>query len=450
MAKNKKKNLEQQVIESIKKDKIKFIDLNFTDIFGTLKGVTVPAERLESMIKNGKWFDGSSIKGFARIMEADMFLIPDLKTYAVWPVETNPDKRTARFICDVYNPDGTPFEGSPRNVLHNMCRKVHNLGCEFMVAPELEFFMFNDDESRIPVPCDIGGYFESSVKDVASDVRKDIMNAMASLGIKVEMAHHEVAVGQQEIGFEYGPALRTADNTVTVKNIIKSIAHNHKLVASFMPKPVYGINGSGMHTHFSLSNRKNKNTFYDSKGRYKLSSLAEHFIAGILDNVNDITAVLNPIVNSYKRLTPGYEAPVYVCWADSNRSALIRVPRISKDNPNSARAEIRSPDPSCNPYLAFSVLLAAGLDGVKKNLQAPDPAEENIYKLSQEELEDRKIHTLPGSLNEAIANMERSVLAKECLGTHLFQQYIDAKKQEWEKYRIQVTDLEREMYLKHS
>jgi glutamine synthetase len=315
-----------ELLEKVKRTNVEFIDLNFTDIFGTLKSVTIPAERLRSVIEGNKWFDGSSVKGFARISEADQYLIPDPGTFAVWPSSEGRAK-TGRLICDVYNPDGTLFEGSPRNVLKRAVSAAAEQGLEFMLCPETEFFLFRmEGDAPQPLTFDNGGYFDCSTNDPASEVKKEIMTALRSLDIVVEMAHHEVAPGQHEIGFEYGPALQAADKAITLKHVIRSIAHEHGIHATFMPKPVFGINGSGMHMHISV-NKDGKNLFYDEHDEYNLSGTARQVIAGVMEHIKPMTAILNPIVNSYKRLTPGYEAPVYICWGATNRSALIRIPK---------------------------------------------------------------------------------------------------------------------------
>ncbi len=437
--------LKEKVLNDVKERGISFINLQFTDIHGGLKSTSIPAAQLEDSLNIGTWFDGSSIKGFTRIYESDMYLLPDPSTYAVIPWE----KEAARIICDVYMPSGEPFEGDPRQILKRMLKTVSDMGFVYNTGPELEFFLFrpSDGSAIAPVPHDVGSYFDFSPRDLASNVRESIIKALGEFGLTVEMGHHEVAFGQHEIDFRYSDALKTADNAMTLKHTVKAIAHQNNLYATFMPKPVFGINGSGMHTHQSLFTKDGKNAFHDPNDEYKLSKVAKNFIAGQLAHVKEIIGVLAPIVNSYKRLVPGYEAPVYISWARKNRSALIRVPAISPGREKATRAELRCPDPSCNPYLSFAVMLAAGLDGIKKNLQPPPPVEEDVYEFDDMKLKELYIDTLPGSLAEAIKEMESSEIVKDALGKHTYEEYLEAKKAEWDEYRIQVTDWELKRYL---
>jgi glutamine synthetase len=429
------------------KDGVKFINLQFTDIIGNVKSVTIPVNHLKNALDKGVWFDGSSVEGFARIHESDMFLKPDLTTYAVIPWHDG-EERTARFICDVHMPDGKPFEGDPRFVLKRVMEEAKKMGLVYNTGPELEFFLFKKDNGHIkPLPHDSGGYFDLNM-DLAFEVRKDMVLALEKMGIDAEASHHEVAHAQHEIDFKYGDAVRTADNAITFKLTLKAIAQKHDLHATFMPKPIFGINGSGMHVHQSLFDIKTgKNMFYDPKDRYKLSQMAYHFIAGQMEHVRGMSAILAPLVNSYKRLVPGYEAPVYICWAQINRSALMRIPMYSKGREQSVRCELRCPDPSCNPYLAFAVMLKAGLDGIKRKLVPPKPVEENVYDFDDSRLEQMNISVLPHSLYEAIKELKRDRLVQEALGEKLFERYVEAKIKEWDEFRTTVTEWEVERYL---
>jgi len=420
--------------------------LQFTDIHGTIKSVTIPIHKLGESLEKGTWFDGSSIEGFTRIAESDMYLKPDASTYAVLPWETG-EEATARFICDVYMPDGKPFEGDPRHILKKVLKEASELGYEYNVGPELEFFLFKprEDGQLIPVTHDKAGYFDFSPKDLAVEVRNDVIKALESMDLEVEMSHHEVAPGQHEIDFKYGEALKQADRAITFKHVVKSIAQKHGLYATFMPKPLFGVNGSGMHVHQSLFSN-GKNAFFDAKDNYKLSSIAKSFIAGQLAHVKAMASVVAPKVNSYKRLVPGYEAPVYICWAQINRSALIRIPRYSPGREQATRAELRCPDPSCNPYLAFAVMLKAGLDGIKNEMEVPKPVEEDVYEFDEAKLETHKIDTLPASLGEAILELKKDKVIQEALGGHTYPIYIAAKKAEYDEYRLQVTSWELEKY----
>lgn len=442
-------DLKGAVLEKVKEDDVKFFNLQFTDILGAIKSVSIPVEQLEDSMERGTWFDGSSIEGFARIHESDMILKPDLTTYAVLPWRPR-EKAVARFIADVYTPGGKPFEGDPRYILKQALKKAASMGFIYNTGPELEFFLFKTENGQAmgPVPHDTGGYFDYSARDLAGDVRRSIVFALEDLGMKVEMSHHEVAPGQHEIDTKYSDALRSADNSLTLKQAVKAVAQIHGLYATFMPKPIFGENGSGMHVHQSMfSIKDNVNAFYDPKDHYTLSKMAYHFIAGQLEHAREISGIVAPIVNSYKRLVPGYEAPVYICWGMINRSALIRVPRYSPGRESSTRLELRCPDPSCNPYLAFAVMLNAGLDGIKRKLTPPDPVEEDVYEFDDNRLKELHIPTLPASLGEAISEMEKSRIVEETLGKNTLSKYVRAKRLEWDEYRIRVTEWEIKKYL---
>jgi glutamine synthetase len=435
------------IMARAEKEKVRFVNLQFTDLMGIVKSVAIPLHQFEDACISGKWFDGSSIEGFARIAESDMFLVPDLSTWAVMPWE-RAEESTARAICWVYNPNGDLFEGDPRAVLTRALDYAAALGYRFNTGPELEFFLFKVDNGKItPDTHDVGGYFDLS-GDLGADVRKDMVNALEGMGIKVETSHHEVAMGQHEIDFEYNHALNTADSAVTLKYTLKAIAAEKGLHCTFMPKPIFGINGSGMHTHQSLADLEGKsNLFSDPDDAYGISPLAKQYIAGQLKHARGMCAILAPLVNSYKRLVPGYEAPVYISWARVNRSALIRVPKNRPDKPGAARIELRCPDPSCNPYLAFAVMLRSGLEGIEKGMDAPDPVEENLYHFDESERRRRNIQTLPGTLPEALDEMERDELVRETLGDHIMDRLLEAKRDEWDEFRMRVTQWEIDRYL---
>ncbi|MAG34671.1 MAG: type I glutamate--ammonia ligase [Dehalococcoidia bacterium] len=440
--------LHQSVLEQCEREQLRFISLQFTDIVGIVKSVTIPVHRLADSFDHGTWFDGSSIEGFARIAESDMYLDPDPATFALMPWEGGSEK-TARLICDVYTPEGNPFPGDPRYVLRRALDEAAEMGYVFNTGPELEFFLLQLDDAGnvLTTPHDEGGYFDLST-DLAAQVRRDMVVALEAMGMSVEASHHEVATGQHEIDFQYDNALRTADNAVTFRYTLKAIARKAGLYAAFMPKPRYGINGSGMHTHQSLADiHSGDNLFFDPSGPYGLSELARHFIAGVLTHARGICAVLAPLVNSYKRLVPGYEAPVYVSWAHTNRSALIRVPKVIPNRPQSSRIELRCPDPSCNPYLAFAVMLHAGLDGIRRELEPPPPLEENLYEFDQTRLQREQVAQLPGSLGDALDAFGASSLVQEALGVHIFERFMQAKRQEHSEYRQQVTQWELDRYL---
>lgn len=438
----------QEMLDRVAKESIEFVTLQFTDIAGVVKSVQIPVDELERVLERGMWFDGSSVEGFARIAESDMFLVPDLDTYAAipWP---QPGGATARLICDVYMPDGEPFQGDPRYILRKAVAEAEAMGLVYNTGPEPEFFLFkpNGDGRTVPIPHDQGSYFDLST-DRGVEVRKQMSKMLAAFGIRVEASHHEVAIGQHEIDFRYADGLRTADNVVTFKASLKEIARQLGLHATFMPKPVPGINGSGMHVHQSLSwLNTGENAFADEASDTGLSVLARQFIAGQLAHARGMSAILAPLVNSYKRLVPGYEAPVYISWGQTNRSALIRVPKTSAGRPESTRVELRCPDPSCNPYLALAIMLRAGLDGIKRELEPPPIANENLYHLDDQGRIARGMGTLPGSLGEALEELKCDALVRETLGEHLFERYIEAKTIEWQEYNRQVSEWELERYL---
>ena len=436
------------VLEKAAADGIRFVNLQFTDIMGLVKTVSIPVHKLEDAIDHGLWFDGSSVEGFARIHESDMYLQPDLATFSSipWDRGNNP---TAKVFCDVYTPDGEPFDGDPRAVLKRQLARAEEMGFVFQTGPELEFFLLRTSgpQKVEPLPHDQAGYFDVTT-DLAADVRKEMVNALEDQGIVVEASHHEVAVGQHEIDFKYGPALPTADNAVTFRVTLKAIAQRHGLYATFMPKPFFGINGSGMHCHQSLADaRTGENLFYDEGDEYGLSDLARHFIAGQLAHARGMSAILAPLVNSYKRLVPGHEAPVHVTWARINRSALIRVPQTTRGRQEATRIELRCPDPSCNPYLAFAVMLAAGLDGIRRKLTPPRPVEENLYHFDDQMMSKYAVGSLPGTLKEALDELAGDEVIREALGEHIFEWFHAAKLAEWDEYRKRVSPWEIERYL---
>ncbi len=439
-----------ETVKQAQSDGVLFIDLQFTDIMGTIKSVTITVDRLSEALDRGIWFDGSSIQGFARIQESDMFLVPDPATYRVMPW-TSPERRRARLICDIKSPDGSDFPGDPRTALRRAVEHAARLGYTYNCGPELEFFLFkrNGESGPLtPIPHDVGGYFDFSPKDEAASIRADIVRALEDMGMSVEASHHEVATGQHEIDFEYADALTAADNAITFKYTVKAVAAAHGVYATFMPKPIFGINGSGMHTHQSLAHVSDgKNAFYDAADEYRLSALAYGFIAGQLAHARALAAVVAPTVNSYKRLTPGYEAPVYICWAQVNRSALIRIPRYAPGREQSTRVELRFPDPSCNPYLAFATMLQAGLDGIESRLPAPEAVNEDVYHFTPEDLDARGIGQLPGTLGEALDALAADPVVQAALGDHITTSYLRAKRAEWDEYRIQVSQWELERYL---
>ena len=427
---------------------IRFVNLQFTDVMGLVKTVSIPLHKLSDAIDHGLWFDGSSVEGFARIHESDMYLTPDLETFSAIPWDRG-DNATAKVFCDVYTPDGEPFDGDPRGVLKRQLAEAAKLGFIYQTGPELEFFLLRTNgPSRIEaLPHDQAGYFDVTT-DLAADVRKEMVNALEEQGIVVEASHHEVAIGQHEIDFKYGPALRTADNAVTFRVTLKAVAQRHGLYATFMPKPFFGINGSGMHCHQSLAHSgTGENAFFDGSDEYGLSEVAKHFIAGQLEHARGMAAILAPLVNSYKRLVPGYEAPLHISWARINRSALIRVPQTTRGRVESTRIELRCPDPSCNPYLAFAVMLAAGLDGIRRKLAPPRPVEENLYHFDDQMIAKHAIGSLPGTLKEALDELGRDEVVRQALGKHVYEWFVEAKMSEWDEYRKRVSPWELERYL---
>lgn len=429
-----------EIVEKVQEEGIEEIHLQFSDIHGAVKSVAIPSHKLDEALDRGVWFDGSSIEGFTRISESDMFLKPDPETYCKIPWRPE----SARLICDVFGPDGKPFVGDPRYILKKILREAG--GVEYKVGPELEFFLFRTDGGVRPDPHDVAGYFDFSPLDLASGVKKEIVSSLEKMGIECETSHHEVAPGQHELDFKYGGALETADRVVTLKWVVKFLARKQELEASFMPKPVFGKNGNGMHVHQSLF-RKGKNVFFEPDDRYRLSEEAYGFIAGQLKHARALAAVVAPTVNSYKRLVPGYEAPVNICWGQINRSALIRIPRYSEGREQSTRVELRCPDPSANPYLAFAVMLKAGMEGIKNKLKPPKPVKDSVYKMDENERGERGIGKLPGSLFEALEELEKDETIKKALGECLFRKYLEAKYREWKEYGQQVTEWEMERYV---
>ncbi|MEI6631265.1 MAG: glutamine synthetase family protein [bacterium] len=439
------KRTKADILKLVKERKVKFIRLWFTDVLGFLKGFAITADELEGALEEGMGFDGSSIEGFARIEESDMIARPDPDTFAVIPWRSGGEGcNVARMFCDIYEPSGKPFEGDPRYILKRNLARAKEKGFTYNVGPELEYFYFNN--SQVPQPLDQGGYFDLVPLDVAQDLRRDTILTLQDLGVAVEYSHHEVAASQHEIDLRYTDALSMADNVMTYRLVVKEIARNHGVYATFMPKPIFGINGSGMHVHQSLF-KGQKNAFFDAKDKYHLSSIGKAYTAGLIKHAQEITSITSQWVNSYKRLVPGYEAPVYICWAQMNRSALIRVPMYKPGKEKATRIEYRSPDPACNPYLAFSVMLAAGLEGVERNYKLSEPANDNIYHMSEDERARFGIKSLPEDLFEAIKITENSKLIKECLGNKLFEYFIRNKKMEWDEYKAQVTQYEINKYL---
>ncbi len=440
----------KEVIARVKEDNVKFISLQFSDVTGAVKSVDMPVRHLEDALKDGVWFDGSSVEGFARIQESDMRLILDPATYAVLPWSPA-DSRRARIFCDIFTPKGDPFEGDPRGTLKRMIKKLDERGWTLNIGPEPEFFLFKgtDGNGVHPVPHDTGSYFDFSSFDEAVVVRTALMEALDAMGLDVEVGHHEVAIGQHEIDFRFADALTTADNVLTLKYTVKAIAAQHGLTASFMPKPVFGINGSGMHCHQSIFDKKTgENLFFDAHDEAHLSKLAYSFIAGELAHARALAAVVAPTVNSYKRLVPGYEAPVYIGWAQQNRSALIRIPRYTEGRDKAVRAELRFPDPSANPYLAFAAILGAALDGIENNLEAPKPLNNiNLYHLDPKERKKLGVKELPGSLAESLTELDKDEVVKAALGPMTYEAFSRAKWAEWDDYRLRVTDYEIERYL---
>jgi len=439
---------EQQVLDEIEENNVDFLRLQFTDILGVVKNVSIPAEQARKAFTEGIYFDGSSIDGFVRIQESDMRLKPDPTTFAILPWRKKENSAAARLICDVIDTStGEGFDGDPRGVLKRAIDRAAEMGFEVNAAPEPEFFLFEHDENgrATTITNDAGGYFDLAPKDLASDVRRDIIYGLESMGFEIEASHHEVAEGQHEINFSYDDALSTADNVATFRSVVRAIAAEHNLHATFMPKPIARINGSGMHTHISLFTEDGENAFHDDDDEFNLSETAKQFVAGVLEHAPAITAVSNPTVNSYKRLVPGYEAPVYVAWSDRNRSALIRKPAARV--PAASRIEARFPDPSCNPYLALAALIHAGLNGIEQGLSCPDPIRENIYEFDEAKREEYGIHTLPGNLGEAIDELEADPVIQDALGEHVYEKFVQAKREEYGEYIVEVSPWELEQYL---
>lgn len=434
----------QDIRKIVEEQDVRFIRLQFTDIFGTLKNVAITPSQLDKALANECMFDGSSIEGFVRIEESDMYLRPDLDTFVIFPWRPQQGK-VARLICDVYTPDGKPFEGDPRRVLKKAIAEAAEMGYTFNVGPELEFFLFDFDESGKPTTSssDEGGYFDLGPVGQGEDVRREIVLALEDLGFEIEASHHEVANAQHEIDFRFDEALRTADNIMTFKLTVRSIAKRYGMHASFMPKPIFGAAGSGMHTNMSLS-KNGQNVFDDPDSPDGLSHEAKCFIAGLLEHIKGMCAITNPLVNSYKRLVPGYEAPCYIAWSGKNRSPLIRIPAARG---RSTRIELRNPDPACNPYLELALCLTAGLDGIRRGLEPSEPTDVNIYHLAADERACRGIGSLPGSLEEALDEMERDQLVLDTLGDHVVSKYLAAKRAEWDSYRMTVTQWELDQYL---
>ena len=427
-----------------KENDVKFIRLWFTDILGVLKGFAITVDELEGALEEGMGFDGSSIQGYARIDESDMIAKPDPKTFQIIPWRPK-ENAVARMFADVLEPDGTPYKGDPRWALKRTLKKAQDLGYTLYVGPELEYFYFKSSEG-VPQFLDKGGYFDLTPLDVATELRRETILTLEAMGIHVEYSHHEVAPSQHEIDLRYTDALTMADNAMTYRLVVKEIALKHGVYATFMPKPIFGQNGSGMHTHQSLF-KGDKNAFFDPKDEFHLSKIGKSYMAGILKHSKEITSITSQWVNSYKRLVPGYEAPVYISWARRNRSALVRVPMYKPGKEKATRMEYRSPDPACNPYLTFAVMLAAGLKGIEKGYELAPPVEEDIFEMSEASRKKHGIDSLPGSLAEAIQLTEKSELVKETLGDHIFEKFIENKKIEWDQYRTHVSQFELEKYL---
>ena len=435
----------EDVLQQAEELDVKFIRLQFTDILGITKNVAITVEQLDEALSEGIMFDGSSIDGFTRIQESDMYLKPDFDTFITFPWRPETGGTVARLICDVCTPDGEPFIGGPRNVLQNVLEEAEELGYEMYVGPEPEFFLFEktEDGEATTITHDDGGYFDLGPVDLGQDARRDIILALDEMGFEVEASHHEVAPGQHEIDFKYEDALSTADNIATFKFVVKSIASQHGLHATFMPKPIFGENGSGMHVHQSLF-KDGDNVFYDQGAELGLSQTAKYYIGGLLKHAKAIAAITNPTINSYKRLVPGYEAPVYQAWSASNRSALIRIPAASGAG---TRLEMRNPDPTANPYLAIAVMLKAGLDGIKNEIEPPSEVVENIYEMTEERKAELGIESLPANINQAVQELLKDETIQDALGEHVLEHFVTAKEIEWDTYRTQVHDWELDQYL---
>jgi len=438
-----KEKTKEQVLKTTKDRDVKLISLWFTDILGFLKSFDITPRELEAALAYGAGFDGSSIEGFARIDESDMIALPDPTTFQILPWGS-PEHPVARMFCDILMPGGQPFEGDPRYVLKRNIKRATDQGYTFNVGPELEYFYFKNAEGTHPL--DEGGYFDLTPPDIASDLRLETVLTLEQMGISIQSSHHEVATSQHEIDLLYADALIIADDIMTSRLVVKEIAQKHGVYATFMPKPVFGINGSGMHVHQSLF-KGGRNAFFDKDDPYYLSKIAKHYTAGLLRHAPELTAVVSQWVNSYKRLVSGYEAPVYLSWARRNRSDMIRVPEYQPGKESATRVEFRVPDPTCNPYLAFSVMLAAGLEGIEKEYELVDPVEENVFEMSDEERKRRGIGNLPGDLSEAVSLTENSQLIRNILGDHVFDSFVKNKKIEWDQYRTQITEYELRRYL---
>ncbi len=436
----------EEIMKIIEEQNVNFFRLQFVDIFGFMKNIAIPKSQIDKALDGQMMFDGSSIDGFVRINESDMYLKPDYDTFTVLPWRQADGTNAARIICDVYKADGTPFEGCPRVNLKRVLAEAKELGYTMNVGTECEFFLFDRDEDGFSTTDthDVAGYFDVDPDDSGINCRRKIIETLEEMGFEIEASHHEVAEGQHEINFKYADALTAADNTLTYKWVVRSIAAEFGLHATFMPKPIFGINGSGMHCNQSLFNIDGTNAFFDEKGPLQLSETAYKYIAGIAKNAKSFVAVTNPLVNSYKRLVAGYEAPVYIAWSASNRSALIRIPASRGVG---TRTEVRCPDPACNPYLALAMMLNAGLDGVKNNLEAPASVDLDIFEMTPAEKDAAGIDSLPGSLEEALEAMKGNPIAKEALGDHIYRKYIQGKEKEWDSYRTAVTDWELQNYL---
>lgn len=435
----------EEIKKLIEEYNIKFIKLQFVDINGQVKNMSIPSDHIDKVLDNEIMLDGSSIKGFRSIETSDMFFYPDINSFQILPWRETNGVNAARLICDIYNADGTPFEGCPRCNLKRVMEAAEKMGFSMNIGPEAEFFLFSKDKNgNITTQTqDHAGYYDVGPEDLGEDVRSDIVLTLKEMGFDIEASHHEVADGQHEIDFRYADILTAADNVVTFKIAVKAIAAKHNLHATFMPKPIYGINGSGMHCNISLF-KDGQNAFYDKDAEYQLSDTAKYSVGGMLKHVKSITAVTNPVVNSYKRLVPGYEAPVYLAWSLANRSALVRVPA---KRGVSTRVELRSPDPSCNPYLAFAAILEACLDGIRNKIDPPAPVESNIYKLTSKERKRQRIDSLPGSLSEALEHMDKSLVTRAALGDHIFKEFMTSKKKEWDSFRTYVSQWELDKYL---
>ncbi|ABX41015.1 type I glutamate--ammonia ligase [Lachnoclostridium phytofermentans] len=439
-----KQYTKKDILRLVEEEDVEFIRLQFTDMFGNFKNVAVTTSQLEKVLNNKYMFDGSAIEGFVRIEESDMYLHPDLNTFEIFPWRPQHGK-VARFICDVYRTDGTPFEGDPRYILKRVLQEAKDLGYTFHVGPECEFFLFDIGEDGLPTTKtrEKGCYFDVGPMDAGENARREMVLTLEEMGFEVEASHHEVAPAQHEIDFHYEDGLITADNIMTLRMAVRTIARRHGMHATFMPKPKSGVDGSGMHINMSLE-KDGMNCFYDPNDKLGLSEVAYQFIAGLMHHAESMTAITNPLVNSYKRLVPGYEAPVYIAWSLVNRSPLIRIPDGREER---TRVELRSPDSATNPYLALAVCLAAGLDGIKKKMSPPKGVDKNIFSMSDQERLAMEIRNLPGSLGEALDELEKSEFMREVLGNHAFLTYIRAKRAEWSQYRTQVSEWEIDQYL---